>query len=73
MAIIVEVLSPTVEAVTVPGNSTIIEVVSSTQTPIVTDSTRAVIDVVGPRSITGIVTQQTEPTSPVEGMVWLSW
>lgn len=73
MGIIVEVLSPIVTAVEVPGNSAVVEVIKSTQVPITTDSNHSVVDIVGPRSITGITAQQTEPLDPQEGMVWLSW
>lgn len=73
MAIKVDVISPVASVVEVPGTSQITEVVRPTQTPLTTDSTRAVVDIVGPRAITGIIVQQTEPLDPEEGMVWASW
>lgn len=73
MAIKVDVLTPVASVSEVTGSSQVVEVIKSSQTPLTTDSTRAVVDIAGPISVVGIVVQQTEPIDPHEDMVWLSW
>lgn len=73
MAIKVEVVSPVSSVSNVPGESTVITVINSTSSPITTNGSQAVVDVVGRFAVGNVIAQQENPTEPYEGMLWFSW
>lgn len=73
MAVKIEVVTPITTVSEVSGNSTAIIVTRPIASPISTNGSQAVLQVIGQHLVTGIVAQQTPPAIPYEGMIWLSW
>ena len=71
MAVSVEVVSPVSSVTESTGNSTVVDVVRTPNSPINTDATRAVVDVVGSLLIAGFPISPDEPTDPYENQIWL--
>lgn len=72
MAVKVEVLTPTTSVSEVAGESTEITVVRPAQSPISTNGSQAVVEVVKTISvINNVIVSDTEPEEPFEGMVWI--
>lgn len=71
MAIKVEVVTPTATVSQSAGSSTAIVVVKSTQSPITTNGSKAVVDVVGKNVVGNAIVSTTAPASPYNGLVWI--
>lgn len=72
MGIKVEVVTPVTSVSDVDGRSTEIIVTRPTASPISTNGSQAVVDVVKTVSvINNAVVSDTEPAEPFEGMIWI--
>lgn len=73
MAIKVEVVNPVSSVSETTGESTAIVVVKTATSPISTNGSQAVVDVVGHGAVGNVLPSQTEPPNAYNGMLWFSW
>lgn len=73
MAIKVEVLTPVSSVSEGVGRSTVITVVKSTSSPITTNGSAAVVNVVGHGAVGNVIPSPTAPPNPYNGMLWFQW
>ena len=72
MAVVVEVIKPTISQSDAPGNAVVVEVVRSSTTPIETVSTEAVVEVVKPGgTVVNVQFGEGLPSNPYEGQIFI--
>ena len=71
MGIKVEVIYPEVTVSEVVGESTAIQVVRPTVSPLPTVASQATVTIVGANVVNNAIVSPTEPPDPYEGMVWI--